>query len=206
MSDGDQLKDLINKLPFQKLDVKPPKFEINIDPLRHFNQGEMLKPIQEAAREIQLQHDRKMALLEQMVEKPKPVQQINTLIQNSGTIQNLQNNYDSSTGIQNVTNNSGLTPEEYTKLFQGMRELVSLLNVEKAKDAEEIIDQLDDELSKDEPRRGIVKASASYLTSLFKEVIADPLKSVAKGQFTDYAKVKAPEVLNGLDELVSNML
>lgn len=141
-------------------------------------------------------------LLSLIESKPEVINQINTLIQNS-TIQNMQNNYDNSVGYQNVTNNTGLSTEEYSRLIDDMKELFDVLSEERSTESKEILDELDNELKRPEPRKGIIKASLSYLQNLIKDIIADPAKTVAKEQFIEFANAKAPIIKDGIKNLFS---
>lgn len=138
-------------------------------------------------------------------EKPETIQQIQTLIQNSN-VQNVQSVASGSYGVQNVTNNSGLQVEDYLKLIESVRELTPLLNPTISQEVEEVVEDMEGEVQSNAPKKGILKASLSYLKNLFNDVIADPTRSILKAQYTDFAKEKSATLVQGIEELIKNSL
>jgi uncharacterized protein YaaR (DUF327 family) len=148
------------------------------------------------------------SLYELAKENPAQVQQhFQTLVQNSGTIHNMQNVHSGSTGIQNITNNTGIQADEMMRLLDSMRELSDILAPDRAEEAQDLIDDLQQEVQKPEGevKKGRIKASLRYLKSLFTEVIAEPAKNIAKAQFTEYAKEKAPEIIESIGDVLDNL-
>ncbi|EGW39795.1 hypothetical protein [Desulfosporosinus sp. OT] len=181
--------------------IKFPNIMQNID------HEKIMAPVIKANQEKVERDKAVLSTLEQLVSlmesKPEVINQINTLIQNS-TIQNMQSNYDNSVGYQYVTNNTGLSTEEYTQLMNDMKELFDVLSEERSTESKEVLDDLDNELKRPEPRKGIIKASLSYLQNFIKDVIADPTKTIIKEQFIEFAKAKAPIIQEGINHIFSN--
>lgn len=126
-------------------------------------------------------------ILEVVKESPAAQQYIQTLIQNS-TIQNMQNIQPGATGIQNITNNTGIQVEEILKLLGAIRELSDVFAPDRAEEVNEVVDDLEQEVLKPDAKKGRIKASLTYLKTLFTKVVGEPIKSVAKAQFTKYAQ------------------
>jgi hypothetical protein len=144
-------------------------------------------------------------LLELTKDNPTVQQHIQTLIQNTGNIANIQTVHSGATGVQNITNNTGIQAEEMLKLLQSMRELSDVLAPEHAAEVQEAIDDLQEEVQKPDAKPGRIKASLTYLKSLFTNVIVDPATAIAKKHFTDYAQEKAPEIVQSIDDLFKSM-
>ncbi|MGC7871541.1 hypothetical protein ACPUYX_08400 [Desulfosporosinus sp. SYSU MS00001] len=163
-----------------------------------------MAPVYQANREKVEREKAMVSTLEKLVslmeDKPEVINQINTLIQNSN-IQNMQNNYGHSVGYQNITSNTGLSPGEYSQLIADMKELFEILTEERSSESKEILEQLDSELNRPEPRKGIIKASLTFLQSMVKEVLTDPAKTVAKEQFIEFAKAKVPVIQEGINHI-----
>ncbi|GEM_PF-5030078 len=150
--------------------------------------------------------EKTIELLEQIVqlglEKPEFISQINTLIANS-TIHNMQNNYDNSFGVQHTVNNFGMTAQEFSEVMNHFKELAEIMIPVVAKETTEIVEQLANEIQKEEPKKGLVKALLAYLYNFATDIITDPIKVVAKKEFSAFAIDKAHHILEGVQKLIN---
>lgn len=195
------------KLDIDETRFEVPKFEppkVNLPDVE-----KMMAPVRRAQQEKLEREKKTIELLEGLLElsetRPDAIQHIQTLIQNSGTIENMQNVYSSNNVNQIITHNSGMSAEEFVHLISTMREISSLLKEDISIEVNEVITQLEEEVAKEDRKPGVIKASLSYLKSLFSEIVVDPAKSLAKAQFGEYAKEKLPHIIDGIGHIFKSL-
>ncbi|MGO4268237.1 hypothetical protein AB4Z22_00070 [Paenibacillus sp. TAF58] len=211
------LKQLAENLKFKmpELKLQQPSFPRLESPIDFSHMNKVLEEInrekaEREAEKVKREKDTLAAmqgLFELAKENPAAQQHIQTLIQNSGTIANIQTVHSGASAIQNITNNTGIQAEEMLKLLQSMREVSDILEPQIAEEAQDLIKDLEEEVQKPagEAKKGRIKASLRYFKSLFTDVIGDPLKKIAKAQFTEYANEKVPEIIEGIDNVLDSL-
>jgi uncharacterized protein YaaR (DUF327 family) len=216
-NNNDIFKQISENLKFKMPEIKMQqpsiaRFEppINIDLLQKIMDETHRENAEREAEKVQREKDTLAAmqgLLELAKENPTAQQHIQTLIQNSGTIANIQTVHSGASAIQNITNNTGIQAEEMIKLLQSMREVSDILEPQIAEETQDLINDLEEEVQKPagEAKKGRIKASLRYFKSLFTDVIGDPIKKIAKAQFTEYANEKVPEIIEGIDNVLDSL-
>lgn len=212
---SDNLKFKMPEIKIQQPSITRIAYPINMDSIQRsldiINREKAEQEAEKAEREAEKDQREKdtlaamQGLLELAKENPAAQQHIQTLIQNSGTIHNMQNVHSGATGNQNIINNTGVQAEEMLKLLNSMREISDILLPDRAEEAHDLINELEQEVQKPEAKPGRIKASLTYLKSLFTDIIGNPTKTIAKAQFTEYGQEKAPEIIQGIEDIFKSM-